>query len=492
MFRKRTEKDKKNRKGKKIMLFNGEKGPFLPPFKLEDAGMLEPIPSKDSTADWLSTGFETLDRDLFDPDGLYEIMGKTGVRKARLQSGWARCERAKGVYTFEWLDSVVDNLVKEGITPWMCLSYGNPVYTPSKHPAAVACPPVCFGPEAVEAWKKFVAEVVRRYRNKVCAYEVWNEPDGQSFWGPGRPDLSKYLELVEITAKVVRENDPEAEVIGTFASAKSAAKCIKMGLGKYCDIVSYHSYTMYPEFYSRMFTELVRCAKEKYAPHLKIWHAESGCPSQSKDHYDEWIGLYHCTHELQAKWVARRISTDFRNNVELFSYYHTSDLTKHPYVNGRGIELGFGRMGLIAQPGNQPKLSCRTFANCCRIFDASTKREQLFTWIAYNNVMKPLYEPEKPRDLFTNVICDSYIRKGYPMYLYYYPGDLQRENVINVMEGNTFTNTAENKITEPVLLDLVNGNIYRFKQVAANEEYLEIMYLPLTDYPLVLTDLKAL
>ncbi len=123
------------------MFFNDKRGPFLPAFGLAEAGTLKGIPSKESKAEWLSSGFETLDRELFDPETCYDLMGQSGIRKARCQSGWAKCEKEKDVYDFAWLDRVVNRLTEVGITPWMDLTFGNPLYTPSKHPSAVGCPP---------------------------------------------------------------------------------------------------------------------------------------------------------------------------------------------------------------------------------------------------------------------------------------------------------------------------------------------------------------
>ncbi len=64
-------------------------------------------------------------------------MDKSSVRLART-------EKEKGVYDFAWLDEIVDNLVKRVLRPWMCLCYGNPVYTEEAKEVfgAVGCPPI--------------------------------------------------------------------------------------------------------------------------------------------------------------------------------------------------------------------------------------------------------------------------------------------------------------------------------------------------------------
>lgn len=476
------------------MIFNTTRGPFLPAFGLEEAGTLAPVDSRHSSAERLSVGFETLDRELFDPEECYELLGKSGVKWARCQSGWSRCEKTPGVYDFAWLDRVVDRFCELGIRPWLGLTFGNRLYSPdAKHPSAVGCPPVCYGERAVRAWENFVRAVVDRYRGRVSCFEIWNEPDNRQFWGPGAPSLDQYLELVRITSAVIRKTNPEAEIVaGAFAGAANAVECLKRGLGEMCDILSYHTYTMYPEFYSGNTAAYLQEAIRTFAPHLKLWHGESGCPSESKDHYDEWIRLYRSSQEIQAKWLARRIATDFRNDLELFSYYHASDLTLHPYVNGEGIPTKVGRMGLIQAPGAVPKLSYRVMQNFCALFDSRLEKHALFARPCYDNVYDPCASPETPRDFFTSLLVDTYTRNGWPLYLYYYPGDLQRSETLAALWGNSFQIRAEKEITEPVLVDMLNGAIYRFRRFEANGENLGIKYLPVTDYPLVLTDRKAL
>ncbi len=476
------------------MIFNTERGPFPPAFGLVEEGKLLPVRSKESTATRLSVGFETLDRELFDPEPCYDLLAETGVKWARCQSGWSRCEKTPGVYDFAWLDRVIDRFCEVGIQPWLGLSFGNRLYSPdAKHPSAVGCPPVCYGEKAVAAWKNFIRAVVERYRGRVTHFEIWNEPDNPPFWGPGKPSMEQYLELVHITSGVIRKAYPEAKIIaGAFSHPLSAVQCLKLGMGNDCDIVSYHSYSMHPEFCSRNYADCIREAIRTYAPHLDLWHGESGCPSESKDHYDEWLRLYRSSPEIQAKWLARRIATDFRNGLSLFSYYHACDLTLHPYVNGDGVPTKVGRMGLIHAPGAVPKLSYHVLQHFCAFFDSGLENRALKTIIGCDDVHDPRLNPQEPRDFFTNVLLDTYTRNGYPLYLYYYPGDLQRSETMSAANGNTFQTNAEKEISTPVLLDTLTGAVYRFTQFSIDNGTLHLKSVPLTDYPLVITDRDAL
>ena len=145
--------------------------------RLKKVGDVKKFASKEIDHSRLGIGFEKLDRMAFDPENAYDKVADVGVKWVRIQSGWARTEKEKGVYSFDWLDSIVDNLVDRGLKPWICLCYGNGLYNEraAKVFGAVGCPPQT--DEECAAWSRYVTAVVKRYTGKVDWYEVWNEPD---------------------------------------------------------------------------------------------------------------------------------------------------------------------------------------------------------------------------------------------------------------------------------------------------------------------------
>jgi polysaccharide biosynthesis protein PslG len=59
----------------------------------------------------------------------------------------------------------------------------------------------------------FVGEVAARYRGKVAAYQVWNEPNLTSEWGHKPPDAAAYAQLLRGAAERIRAADPGAIVV---------------------------------------------------------------------------------------------------------------------------------------------------------------------------------------------------------------------------------------------------------------------------------------
>lgn len=96
--------------------------------RLKRIGKLEPRHSLDVKESPMGLGMEKLDRDAFDPEKVYDKVAALGVKWIRIQSGWQKTEKEEGVYDFAWLDSQVDNLLSRGLTPWLCLCYGNTLY----------------------------------------------------------------------------------------------------------------------------------------------------------------------------------------------------------------------------------------------------------------------------------------------------------------------------------------------------------------------------
>ena len=286
------------------------------PAPLPVIGELVSVPSSLDRLSFWSVGCETLDRDYADFDKFSQYMGETGVGYARLQSGWAKCEpKKKGKYDFAWLDHHVDGLIAQGIHPWLCLCYGNPLYTDGGHDLNARLFPD--GP-IMDGWLKYVKAVVTRYKGKVTMYEVWNEPDGardaSGKWVAGK-NWADYAPLFARTAKAIKEADPDAKIaaFGAFSIRteyfKSGMQRIaELGAGDLVDYVTYHAYWAHPE---RMIPDVKRINEEIHAvnPNTILLQGESGCPSRLD--YGHAMCFKEWTEYSQVKWDLRHCLMNF-------------------------------------------------------------------------------------------------------------------------------------------------------------------------------------
>ena len=121
---------------------------------LEPAGVLDTRHAKDIAGSRWSIGCETMDRDYADWDAFKEYVGILGAKHGRLFSGWAKTEQEKGVYDFTWLDPQVREMAAMGVKPWICLSYGNPVWG-SDFRLGMRVKQVSGNPESFDAWIRY-------------------------------------------------------------------------------------------------------------------------------------------------------------------------------------------------------------------------------------------------------------------------------------------------------------------------------------------------
>ena len=87
--------------------------------RLIKIGKIKPRKASEIKNSRIGIGFEKLDRKVFNPEKAYDKLAMIGAKWVRIQSGWERTEQEKGVYDFEWLDSIVDNLLERGLVPWI-------------------------------------------------------------------------------------------------------------------------------------------------------------------------------------------------------------------------------------------------------------------------------------------------------------------------------------------------------------------------------------
>lgn len=339
---------------------------------LQRIGSVRIKASNEITASPIGIGFEKLDRGVFTPEKAYDKIAAIGVKWARIQSGWARTEKVRGVYDFAWLDEIVENLLRRGIQPWLCLCYGNSLYTPhaATYFGSVGCPPI--GTEAERsAWARYVDATVRHYRGKISLYEVWNEPDLKYSWRHGTdpetgPCGREYGTFCLATAQAIHEADPQAKVVG-FALAHPygldfvADALTVSGLADALDAVSFHVYTAddarRPVYIRGLRTLLAGTGKR-----IPLIQGEAGAQSRS-DGCGAMRG-YAWTPERQRTYLLRGILHDLAAELPLTSYFSTLDMVEalNGVVSDRKSYLDYGYFGVLSADFDENGLSTGSYS----------------------------------------------------------------------------------------------------------------------------------
>jgi polysaccharide biosynthesis protein PslG len=119
---------------------------------------------------------------------------------------WRQIEPTRGEYYWQYPDEVVRGAEYYGLGLVVRLDQ-HPQWA-SQVTTALNAPP-----DDLADYARFVSAVALRYRGRVKAYIIWNEPNLAQEWGGRRPDPAGYVSLLHAAYQAVKAADPNALVI---------------------------------------------------------------------------------------------------------------------------------------------------------------------------------------------------------------------------------------------------------------------------------------
>ena len=273
------------------------------PLALQPIGRLATRHAREIAASNWSIGCEVLDRDLAVYAHYKSYLGPLGAKYARLQAGWAKTESRPGVYDWSWLEAIVDDVRAQGVEPWMQFSYGNPIYPGGGGKTLGGGIPK--SPEALAAWDNWVRGTVRRLRDRVGAWEVWNEPDGAE--ARKMFTVEDYARLFVRTAEIIRAEQPRGKIYALSLSSNVpyAEEFLRLmrGWGQLglIDAITFHGYPKNPDE-TRL--EGLRQMLARLQLDIPLRQGETGAPSTTGT--SGALGNFPGSELTQAKWALRR------------------------------------------------------------------------------------------------------------------------------------------------------------------------------------------
>ena len=226
---------------------------------------------------------------------------------------WSALEPRKGEWRFETLDRYVataeqhhvEVLLVLGLTPgW---ASARPNEKSGYEPGNAA------EPKDLEDWRAFVAQVAGRYKGRIGAYEIWNEPDLKQTW---TGSVERMVTLTREASQVIRATDPAARIVSPAAAGvdvKWLAEFLAKGGGQYVDIIGYHFYVTPkpPEAMLPLIRKVQQTMAEHGAGSKPLWNTETGW-AHPKPFPSE---------ELAAAYVARSYVLNWAAGVERLYWY---------------------------------------------------------------------------------------------------------------------------------------------------------------------------
>ena len=162
---------------------------------------------------------------------------------------WHIIEREKGTFDFSRYDPFVNRALQEGKKIVVVLAYsnnwvddsGNNRYIPERH---------------IPDYLSYVEAIVLHYKDKITAWQIWNEPNTNNFW---KGTNEEFYNLSRQTAQKIRELTPEAYIIGgglmrtpvSFIKGMSRAGALEN-----LDALAFHPYALNPSWSMRLYDNL--------------------------------------------------------------------------------------------------------------------------------------------------------------------------------------------------------------------------------------------
>jgi hypothetical protein len=260
-----------------------------------------------------SDGFFGVNAQLFPQNNSFEmpLLKNAGVQWVRADFAWYSLEPERGVFNWERWDQSAAEAQRLGIKILGILAY-----TPdwASQGGGRNSPP-----EDLNDWEAFVAAAVERYRGKVDAWQIWNEPNlPGSFSG----SVAEYTELVKVAWQAAKRVNPDCRIVacgpagvkvGANQPGDTKGSVFLQGFyangGKdFCDVIAIHSYqyNAVPDFSEWWLTEDLRETRRIMAEsgdaQKPVWITEIGWST-----YQD--GTYSVTEEEQARILLKVFTT---------------------------------------------------------------------------------------------------------------------------------------------------------------------------------------
>ncbi|MDZ7721247.1 MAG: hypothetical protein U5R06_00100 [candidate division KSB1 bacterium] len=409
----------------------------------------------------------------------------SGVKWARVQTDGYAVEPEQGYYNWSVLDSVVHGLKKRKIA--LFITFDQKALGEWENQEKP------LNPNLTELWLRYVTKLVSRYQSQVQHWEILNEPKLNA----------NYARLVIRASKTIKEIDPEARILaGSLArmDVEGLKEILERGIGPHTDVITYHPYNEFPEsvkypFYvpvktpqqymrsGHSLSDLQTVLSRENQP-IELWQGECGYPSSANS--SSWQGRGPWGENIQAKWLLRRFLIDLSQDIPVSVCFILREPQEGERINAKGL-LHHGTM--------QAKPAYRALQHLTRLFDQDLNQAhdiqsdiQVIDNGCFYGVRGKYPEsfgtPYSKAKAPTPIERFAVSGKGGPAIVYWLPWRMQE-----IIRPAQIHFKLRTEIDEPVLVDLLTGNIYEIKYEKTNN-FIQFLAIPLTDYPLLIIDKK--
>lgn len=223
-----------------------------------------------------------------------DMMQSIGVQNIRIGLYWAEIEPTEGNFRWDKADYIIQQAYDRGMG----------VLAGINETPAWAGTPIGSGTPSTTDYSQYVTTLAQRYKGKISAYEIWNEPNANFFLDPVSP--ANYTALLKAGYSAIKAVDPSITVIGgvlgsgqtktddsgaiaTMDPTEFLQGMYDAGAHGYFDALSFHPYKYDVKFSNqgliadsplRQLEEMLQLMQANGDGAKKIWASEYGLPTK--------------------------------------------------------------------------------------------------------------------------------------------------------------------------------------------------------------------
>jgi hypothetical protein len=273
---------------------------------------------------------------------------------------WKDLEPQPEQFNFTRLDRYVEMaritntevLLPLGLTPQWASSRPS---EPSAYGPGHAAPP-----RSIADWKRYVDAVATRYRGRIAAYEIWNEPNIDGFFSGSEAAM---VELACVAHEAIKRIDPAASVVSPSAThgLQGVAwldRYLQAGGSRCLDIVGFHFYTQAheaPEAMTPLAQEVRATLKRHNLNDAPLWNTEAGWYLRNA-HRPLTVPWHALDANTAVAYVGQALLLGWSLGMQRFHWYAWDD----------------GNLGLLELESGEPKAAAQAYAAMARWMTSAT------------------------------------------------------------------------------------------------------------------------
>jgi hypothetical protein len=194
-------------------------------------------------------------------------------------AAWPNVEPKKGQWDFSRVDQYISLAESHGVEVLLPLGL-SPAWASARPTERSGYGPGnAAEPSLSSDWQDYIRQVATRYKGRVHAYEIWNEPNLPDFF-TATPETM--LQLAREAYQVLKQVDATVVVVSPSATGASGAawldRYLRLGGGAYSDVIGFHFYVTpaAPEAVVDLARKVRMVMAENRVADKPLWNTEAG------------------------------------------------------------------------------------------------------------------------------------------------------------------------------------------------------------------------